>query len=150
VECVGRPWDNYASASASASSRSSSSDGLPRRERIVDRNSPVLVPVRIAGSPVWDEKEDSDLDSQRALTPSSSGSRTSTPSLLSTPLTEDTDSSLMVYKRKEYFETPQVFGGSVLTAINALNATPIAQNARNVELYHFCKIFFTVPFLSPD
>jgi hypothetical protein len=150
VECVGRPGDNYTSASASASSRSSSSGGLPRRERTVDRNSPVFVPVRIAGSPVWDEKEDSDLDSQGGLTPSSSGSRTPTPSLLSTPLTEDMDSSLMVYKRKEYFEAPQVFGGSVLTAINALNGTPIAQNARNVELYHFCKIFFTVPFPSPN
>jgi hypothetical protein len=87
------------------------------------------------------------LDSQRVLTPSSSGSRTSTPGLFSTSLTVDTDSSLMVYKRKEYFEAPQVFGGSVLTAINALNGTPIAQNARNVELYHFCKIVFTVPFL---
>jgi hypothetical protein len=147
VECVGRPGDNYASASASASSRSSSSDGLPRRERTVeDRNSPVLVPVRIAGRPVWDEKEDSDLDSRRALTPSSSGSRTSTPGLLSTPLTGDTDPSLMVFKRKEYFEAPQVFGGSVLTAINALNGTPIAQNARNVELYHFCRISSPFPY----
>ena len=153
---MGRPGDNHASASASASSRSSSSDGLPRREKTVDRNSPVLVPIRIAGSPVplvpqfWDEKEDSDFESgsQRALTPSSSASRTSTPGLLSTPLTEDTDSTLMVYKRKEYFEAPQVFGGSVLTAINALNGTPIAQNARNVELYHFCKITPFVPFLS--
>jgi hypothetical protein len=123
---------------------------------VEDRNGnspiPVPIPVRIVASPVWDEKEDSDLDSQRALTPSSSGSRTSTPGLLSTSLTEDgallSDPSLMVYKRKEYFEAPHVFGGSVLTAINALNGTPIAQNARNVELYHFCKIDFTVPFLS--
>jgi hypothetical protein len=143
VECVGRPGDTHASTSASASSRSSSSDGLPRRER-GNSNSPI--PVRKAPSPVplWDEKEDSDLESQRALTPSSSTSRTSTPGLLNT---KDADSTLMVYKRKEgYFEAPQVFGGSVLTAINALNGTPIGQNARNVELYHFCKIFFSVLF----
>jgi hypothetical protein len=139
---------------------------LPRRERTLDlRNShvlvpvPVPVPIRVTESPVpppfWDgdEKENSDFDngSQKALTPSSSESRISSPSL-GTPLTEDgalpPESSLMVYKRKGYFEAPQTFGGGVLTAINALNGTPIPETSRNVELYHFCKIIFTIHFYS--